>query len=99
MLPDLSGAIFHRIDNGVALSLFTSKENLVLFAQRAGLGPDKCAIGEMLRPSELKALLSRPSSRSEISDNFMVFIDPVAPDTGEFVAFTRDQLLEACDGG
>lgn len=97
MLPDMSGAIFQRTEWGVALTLFTSKENLVLFAERSStMNADNCVIGEMMNRDDLRSLLLHPSKRAETSEDFAVFFDPIAQDTGEYIGLTRQQLLDAC---
>lgn len=96
MLPDQSGPIFLMTEFGPVISLFTSHENLILFAQRTkDLNPGNTVIGGIMNRDDLRSFLLRPSSRAETKENFVVFIDPIAPDTGEYVGFTRQQLLDS----
>jgi len=93
ILKDGSGCVFLQAGKDVFLPMFTSTEYAGLFRQREG---QECLLVELKTKDDIRAFIEKPPSRSNAgTTDFRIMLDPIAPDTGDFTVFNREDLLNA----
>jgi hypothetical protein len=95
LIPDASGAAFLvAASGGRFLPLFTSLENATEYARRSRLN---VALIELSTAEAALQFIERPPSRvpHHIDTDYRIVIDPIAPDTGEYMVYDRAELIRA----
>jgi hypothetical protein len=87
--------MFCITSEGAAMTLFTSDENLKLFSKRSKDLQPVVTIAVIENKNDLAAILRKPSTKAKEINNFIVLMDPISPDVGEYLAFDRDGMLKS----
>lgn len=93
MLKDDSGAVFLRAGDKLAMPLFTSEENAMLYKQRT---TTDCNVIRIEAVAHLEVYISNPPSRSSsIERDFDIMVDPIDPNIDEYIVFPKQAFLDA----
>ncbi len=93
VLKDKSGAVFLRAGKDLFLPLFTSKENASLYQQRTSMD---CIIVTIETPEGLRVYIANPPSRGNATvAEFLIVVDPIDADTGDYNVMERAQFLDS----
>src|SRR5438128_10119376 len=93
LVEETESTVFLKFEQYLFLPVFTSVDNALLYACRAGF---RCDLMRLAYDQEVSKFICAPPGQEVLEGQpFQIAIDPIAPDVHEFLVIEKDELLRA----